>query len=76
MTHDTTGRVDFYSTVTTRRCSHCGMLGEIEVPNSGVVRRSNGALIQDAFPDLEPELREQLMTGTHPECWLAMFGDC
>lgn len=52
------------------------MMGEIEVPNSGLARRSSGALIQDAFPDLEPELREQLMTGTHPECWLAMFGNC
>ena len=73
MTHDTTARVDFYSTVTTPRCAYCGMTGEIDVPNSGLVRRSSGALIQDAFPDLEPELREQILTGTHPECWHALF---
>ena len=64
----------FYSKIETRRCSHCGYKGEIEVPNAGLFKRNSGALIQEAFPDLSKELREQLMTGTHPECWAEMFG--
>jgi len=29
--------------------------------------------IQDAFPYLSTGEREQIMTGTHPECWEKMF---
>jgi hypothetical protein len=29
-------------------------------------------LIQDALPDLDKALREQMMTGTHPKCWELM----
>jgi hypothetical protein len=67
-------RTEFYSVVETPRCVHCGYKGEVEVPNSGLARRSAGALIQDAFPDLSRGLREQLVSGTHPECWAEMFG--
>jgi hypothetical protein len=31
--------------------------------------------IQDVFPELSNELREQIMTGTHPECWNTMFAE-
>jgi len=33
----------------------------------------NGTLVQEAFPDLEAPLREQLKTGVHPECWNNML---
>lgn len=33
-----------------------------------------GALIQDAFPFLNADQREFLMTGTPPQVWDAMFG--
>ncbi len=65
---------EFFSRVETRRCPHCGYLGEVEVPNSGLARWTSGTLIQDAFPDLSVPLREQIMTGIHPECWAALFG--
>jgi hypothetical protein len=29
--------------------------------------------VQDAFPYLSAGEREQIMTGTHPECWEKMF---
>lgn len=38
-------------------------------------RWENGALIQDAFPDMPADEREELKTGTHAECWARMFGD-
>lgn len=34
-----------------------------------------GALIQEAFPYLNADQREFLMTGTPPELWTAMFSD-
>jgi hypothetical protein len=36
--------------------------------------RQIGALIQDAFPDLDKTLREQIVSGTHPACWEIMTG--
>ena len=33
-----------------------------------------GALIQDAFPELNADQREFLMSGATPEEWEAMFG--
>lgn len=34
-----------------------------------------GLYIQDAFPYLNADSRELLMTGIHPPCWEQMFGD-
>lgn len=31
--------------------------------------------IQDAFPEWSADKRELLITGTHPECWDAIFED-
>jgi hypothetical protein len=35
----------------------------------------DGALIQDAFPEVDKETRELIISGTHPACWQKMFGD-
>lgn len=35
----------------------------------------NGMLIQQAMPNLPPELREFVMTGVTPEEWAETFGD-
>lgn len=59
--------------VETRRCFHCGNKGVLELPMDGIAKYENGALVQDAFPELDRELREQIISGTHPECWKAMF---
>ena len=55
-------------------CSWCGKDGIVEVPAVGFFARQLGAAIQDAYPDLDKSLREQLMTGYHPACWDEMFG--
>lgn len=63
----------------TKRCYHCGEFGEIEMGRDeyarGVAMRDAGHFVQDAFPHLSADLREQIISGTHPECWKEMFGD-
>lgn len=65
------------STMITPQCFKCGKTGEIRIPSeiyfAGIKASENGALIQDAFPTLDREQREQIMTGIHPECWKAIF---
>ena len=60
--------------VETPTCGWCDKGGAVEVPAVGFFARQLGAAIQDAYPDLDKSLREQLMTGTHPSCWNKMFG--
>lgn len=60
--------------VETPECSWCGNGGTVEVPAPGFFAWQLGALIQDAFPELSPAIREQLKLGYHPECWSEMYG--
>ena len=41
--------------------------------NDGFDKFERGAMIQDAFPFLNPDEREFILTGTTPEEWDAMF---
>lgn len=59
--------------IKTRRCLHCGDEGLLELPNEGIAKYEAGAFVQEAFPDLPRELREQIISGTHPKCWEEMF---
>jgi len=65
------------STIETKRCFQCGKPGELKIPSpdyfAGIKKLEQGALIQDAFPSLNTEQREQIISGTHPECWKKMF---
>lgn len=61
-------------TVETKRCQHCGDTGVMAVSKDGLALRQAGAYVQDAFPELSAPEREQLISGTHPECWDEMFG--
>lgn len=56
-------------------CIRCGKREVLHVSQSGWKKWKEGAFIQDAFPDLPVDEREQMMTGTHPECWKEMFPD-
>ena len=60
--------------VGTPQCIRCGKGGSVEVPMQGFLIRQLGGLIQDAYPDLDLALREQLISGTHPACWQELFG--
>lgn len=60
----------------TPRCPICNEASQIEVDAFSVMRWSVfGELIQNAFPDLSPDDRELIQTGTHPECWNTLFGE-
>lgn len=62
-------------TITTPRCIECHQYGKVVVQFSDYLKfdRPDRPLIQDCFPSLSRELREQILTGTHPECWEKMF---
>ena len=56
----------------TQICSICNKGGFVEVSSEGYTARKKGALIQEAFPELDKSLREQIVSGTHPKCWESM----
>lgn len=61
--------------VHTPRCMRCGKSSAVHVPSDAyrrwVVDREP---IQVAMPEMDLDTREMLISGTHPECWDAMFG--
>ena len=59
--------------VFTKPCIHCGQTGTVAVKFDQLLAYANGALIQDAFPDMPVPQREQSISGTHPECWQEMY---
>lgn len=58
----------------TAPCIHCGNKGVIKLSREQLDAWKHGTHIQDAFPDESEDVREQIKTGIHPECWEAMFG--
>lgn len=58
-----------------RRCTFCGTLSHTSVPGPGLWAWEHGEFVQNAFPDLDPGQREQIMTGTHSGCWDDMMGE-
>lgn len=62
-------------TVQTIPCVHCHKKGEVVVNAAEFIRWNEGEeCIQDAIPSADADTREQLITGTHPECWEKLFG--
>lgn len=57
----------------TKRCLHCGKTGFINVDEDELFNYLRGEYAQNAFKNLSAPLREQIISGTHPECWEAMF---
>ena len=66
----------------TQKCALNGMTYTMDIPKltpkllaEGLRQRSQGAMIQNAFPYLSADEREFLLTGTPPDVWDAMFKD-
>ena len=55
-------------------CPICAKAREVEVNEQDYWDWEDGTLAQDAFPYLEPEEREVLISGICKECWQEMFG--
>jgi hypothetical protein len=62
-------------TYITRTCNHCGKTEILGVDAAAYTAWRSGQLIQDAFPDLTPEVREQIMTGYHSACFDLAMGE-
>jgi hypothetical protein len=58
----------------TRKCFRCGQQGFVVVNVDDLDKYEGGALIQEAFPEMPMDRREQMVSGIHPECWKEMFG--
>lgn len=62
-------------TITTPKCFHCGLEGEVTVNPAGLAAYHRGEYAQVAFPELDKAVREQIISGTHPKCWDYIFSD-
>lgn len=61
--------------VPTKQCVVCGRTGAVTMTASSYERMAkHGQFIQDAAPELTPDEREQVITGTHPKCWDELMG--
>lgn len=58
----------------TRRCPVCFKTGTIMVNEDELFSYLRGNYVRDAFKSLTVPLREQIISGVHPECWQEMFG--
>ena len=56
-------------TIKTPRCILCNKTSTITVDADAHRRWQNGTLIQNAFPNLDNDTRELLISGTHDACW-------
>jgi len=45
----------------------------IGVKEQDIFNYLSGLSAQDSFPDMPVEIREQIISGTHPDCWKEMF---
>ena len=55
------------------QCMHCDEVNELTVNAQDFKSWQNGMHIQIAFSYLNVDERELILTGTHAECWNAMF---
>ncbi len=56
-------------------CNCCGNDYLVGTTESGYIAWLEGALIQDAMPDVSPDLREMFISATCPKCWDDMFNN-
>ena len=62
-------------TVTTKRCIVCGQSSTLTVDAVGHRRWQSGTLAQRAFPDMNIDEREMLISGTHAACFDSLYED-
>jgi hypothetical protein len=67
---------DMVYVLQTGKCDVCKKDGSVDVTMQGLLTYNLGGLVQDAFPDMDKALREQIISGTHPDCWDLRFGKC
>jgi len=56
-------------------CRWCGGHSMVTMTESQFQKWLNkSAFVQEIFPDVPMDQREVMISGTHPECWIEMFG--
>lgn len=64
------------ASVMTPPCPLCHKRGFVKVDAVEYLKWQDSDLnIQDAMPSADADTREQLISGTHPECWNKLFGE-
>ena len=58
----------------TRKCPVCLKGGTIMVDEGELLTYLRGEYVQQAFKSLTIPLREQIISGVHPECWQELWG--
>ena len=59
----------------TRACCMCGKSSTLLLDSMSFAAWKSGVYVQDAFPTMNADQRELLITGVHPECWNVLFPD-
>ena len=54
-------------------CRRCQKVTDLQVDLEKFVAWQQGELIQEAFPELDADQRELLISGICPKCWDEMF---
>jgi hypothetical protein len=55
--------------VYTKKCVWCGEQGIVQIEEMELYKYLRGTPANEAFVSLPVGLRNQFLTGTHPECW-------
>ena len=66
----TSGDTDYV----TPACMSCRKETKLKINGAQREKYMNGALLQDAFPNLTRDQRELIKSGTHAACWDFIFG--
>jgi hypothetical protein len=58
----------------TRRCPVCLKTGTVMVDENELFTYLRGEYVGTAFKSLTIPLREQIISGVHPDCWKELWG--
>ena len=61
--------------ISTKTCIRCKKTGTVEILTEEMFWLNQGCHIQDAVKSLSKDYREQMISGTHPNCWIELFGE-
>lgn len=60
-----------------KKCGVCGEFTLIKMTDKDYDDYYfNGYYVQDVWANLSRDLREVIITGTHPKCWDSLWGEC
>jgi len=62
-------KINNHEVTVVTRCPFCGRANEVEVNEDDYLDWQDGVLAQDAFPYLNANEREMLISGICPTCW-------